>query len=82
MLAKKGITVLPTESDEGNVDCYILSNRLAVERRTGSSFLKGIVDRTLFTSAVYLREHFEIPKKSAGVGGEVTGYTNEVASFR
>lgn len=61
MLAEKGITVLPTESDEGNVDRYILSNRLAVERRTGSSFLKGIADKTLFTSAIYLREHFEIP---------------------
>ena len=60
MLAEKGITVLPTESDEGNVDRYILSDRFAVERRTGSSFLKGIVDKTLFTSAIYLREHFEI----------------------
>ncbi|UCH43601.1 MAG: hypothetical protein JSW16_03410, partial [Dehalococcoidales bacterium] len=61
MLAEKDISILPTESDEGNVDRYILSNRLAVERRTGSSFLRGIVDKTLFTSAIYLREHFEIP---------------------
>ena len=61
MLAENGITVLPVEGDEGNVDRYILSNRLAVERRTGSSLLKGIVDKTLFTSAIYLREHFEIP---------------------
>ena len=61
MLAEKGISVLPVENDEGSVDRYILSNRFAVERRTGTSFLKGIVDKTLFTSAIYLREHFEIP---------------------
>ena len=61
MLAERGITILPVEEDEGNVDRYILSQRLAVERRTGSSLLRGIIDKTLFTSAIYLRERFEIP---------------------
>jgi ERCC4-type nuclease len=63
MLAEMGITILSLEEeeDEGNVDRYVLSQRLAVERRTGSGFLRGIVDKTLFTSAIYLREHFEIP---------------------
>jgi len=56
-----GITVLAAEEDEGPVDRYILSKRLAIGRRTGISFLRGIVDKTLFTSALYLREHFELP---------------------
>ena len=61
MLAEMGINVVPVEEDEGNVDRYIISKRIAVERRTGSSFLQGIMDKTLFTSAIYLREHFDIP---------------------
>jgi ERCC4-type nuclease len=61
MLAGLGVEIIPVEEDEGNVDRYILSKRLAIERRTGSSFLKGIMEKTLFTSAVYLREHYRIP---------------------
>ena len=61
MLADAGILVLPVAEDEGNVDRYILSKRLAVERRTGSGFLQGIMDKTLFTSAIYLRERFDLP---------------------
>lgn len=61
MLAEKGITIQPIVEDEGNVDRYLLSPRLAVERRTGGTFLRGIQDKTLFTSAIYLREHFEVP---------------------
>jgi len=61
MLAEKGIDIAPIEEDEGNVDRYIISKRLAIERRTGSSFLRGIMEKTLFTSAIYLREHFSIP---------------------
>jgi ERCC4-type nuclease len=61
MLAEMGIRILAIEEDEGNVDRYVLSRRLAVERRTGSSFLRGIMEKTLFTSAIYLREHFRIP---------------------
>lgn len=59
-LTEMGIDVLPVAEDEGNVDRYILSKRLAVERRTGGGFLRGIMDKTLFTSAIYLREHFEL----------------------
>ena len=61
MMAGLGITVLPLEEDEGDVDRYILSKRVAVERRTGGGFINGIMDKTLFTSAIYLREHFRIP---------------------
>jgi len=61
MLAEIGIRIIPVEEDEGNVDRYILSKRLALERRTGSSFLRGVTEKTLFTSAIYLREHFRIP---------------------
>jgi len=61
MLAEMGITIVPIEEDEGNVDRYILSERLAIERRTGSGFLRGIMEKTLFTSAIYLREHFSVP---------------------
>lgn len=61
MLVDLGIRVLPVEEDEGNVDRFILSKRVAVERRTGNSFVRGIMEKTLFTSAIYLREHFEVP---------------------
>ena len=60
-LAALGIHVVPIEEDEGNVDRYVLSKRVALERRTGGGFLKGIMEKTLFTSAIYLREHFRIP---------------------
>ena len=39
----------------------MLGKRLAAERRTGQGLLLGIKDKSLFTSAVYLKEHFEIP---------------------
>jgi len=61
MLAELGIRIVPITEDEGNVDRYVLSKRLAVERRTGGGFLKGIMEKTLFTSAIYLREHFQVP---------------------
>ena len=60
-LAELGIRIQPVEEDEGNVDRYLVGERLAIERRTGSAFLKGIMEKTLFTSAIYLREHFQIP---------------------
>jgi ERCC4-type nuclease len=61
LLAEMGLHVLPIEEHEENVDRYIVSERVAVERRTGSGFLRGIMDKTLFTSAIYLREHFAVP---------------------
>ena len=60
LLASMGVGVLPIAEDEGNVDRYVLSKRLAVERRTGGGLIAGIMDKTLFTSAIYLREHFEL----------------------
>lgn len=56
-----GIQIGTIEEDEGNVDRYVLSKRLVVERRTGGGFIKGIMEKTLFTSAIYMREHFAIP---------------------
>ena len=61
MLAQLGAALLPAEEDEGNVDRYVLSKRVAIERRTGGNFLRGVADKTLFTSAIYLREHFATP---------------------
>jgi len=55
------IRVVPIEEDEGDVDRYVLSKRLVIERRTGGGFIKGIMEKTLFTSAIYMREHFAIP---------------------
>jgi ERCC4-type nuclease len=60
MLAEIGIEIKPIEEDEGNIDRYVLSKRLAVERRTGSALTRGIQDKTLFTSAIYMREHFDL----------------------
>ena len=60
LLGQMGVAVVPVLADEGDVDRYVLSKRLAVERRTGSSFLRGILEKTLFTSAIYLRENFRI----------------------
>jgi len=62
-LVEMGIRVstLPEDQDEGDVDRFIISKRLVIERRTGSGFLMGIMDKTLFTSAIYMREHFRIP---------------------
>jgi ERCC4-type nuclease len=59
--AERGVRIVPIREDEGNVDRYIISKRLAIERRTGGGFLKGIMEKTLFTSAIYLREHFQVP---------------------
>ncbi|MBI3945118.1 MAG: hypothetical protein HY321_04310 [Armatimonadetes bacterium] len=61
LLAEQGLTILPAADEEGgDEDRYLLSPRVAVERRTGSSFRSGIVDKTLFTSAIALRDHFPI----------------------
>lgn len=60
MLSEMGVNIVPVE-EEDNVDRYIISKRIAVERRIGSAFLQGIVDRTLFTSAIYLAENFSNP---------------------
>jgi len=60
-LAGRGIQIVPVLEDEGDVERFIVSKRLAVDRRTGHRFLNGIMDKTLFTSAIYLREHYQIP---------------------
>ncbi len=61
MIAEMGVSVRSIEEQEDNVDRYILSERVAIERRTASGFLRGIQEKTLFTSAIYLRENFDVP---------------------
>jgi len=60
-LVAMGVDVRILEEDEGNVDRYVLSSQVAVERRAGTTFVQGIEDKSLFLSAIYLREHFETP---------------------
>ncbi|MBD3175897.1 MAG: hypothetical protein GF320_12000 [Armatimonadia bacterium] len=60
LLAERGIELRAILDDEGNVDRYLLSDRVAIERRTAPGFLKGIQDKTLFTSAIHLRERHEV----------------------
>ena len=61
LLVELGVEIRPIEEDEGNVDRYVISPRVAVEHRSASSFQRGIADKTLFTSAIYLRGHFSVP---------------------
>jgi ERCC4-type nuclease len=61
MLSAMGIAVLAAGQQESSMDRYVLSQRVAVDRRTGSSFLQGIRDKTLFTYATDLRECFQVP---------------------
>jgi ERCC4-type nuclease len=61
LLRGLGIRVEPVEDDEEHVDRYLVSTQAAVERRTPQTFFEGIRDKSLFTSAIYLREHFETP---------------------
>jgi len=60
-LAGMGVEIHEIEDDVGNVDRYILSSRVAVERRAGVGFAQGIEDKSLFLSAIYLREVYETP---------------------
>ena len=64
-LAEAGLQVMPIAEDEGDVDRYVFSKRLAVDRRTGNGFVNGIMDKSLFTSAIYLREHGRFPEAEA-----------------
>ncbi|MDP6505582.1 MAG: helix-hairpin-helix domain-containing protein, partial [Planctomycetota bacterium] len=47
--------------DEGDADLYIISERLAVERRASNSFVNGIMDKSLFANAIFQRERFGLP---------------------
>ena len=61
LLAEKGISVQRIDDEMGFEDLYILSPRMVVERRTPARFLNGIKDKTLFTTAIFLHENYEIP---------------------
>jgi len=60
-LEDMGIHVIPTPQPEDDVERYVLSKRLAIERRSSSGFLNGIMDKTLFANAIFLREHYRLP---------------------
>lgn len=60
LLRNEGVEIVADEEDE-NVELYVLSRRLVVERRTVESFTAGIIDKTLFTSALHLQEQFDLP---------------------
>lgn len=57
-LTEAGLAVQHIE-EEDNVDRFVLGPQVAVERRTARTFLQGIQDKTLFASAIFLRERFE-----------------------
>ena len=60
-LAALGVTVQPVRDDLGNVDRFFISKRLVIERRSAGAFLNGIMDKTLFSEALFLRERFRVP---------------------
>jgi len=57
-LRELGFRVDPLE-EPAPVDRYIVSPRLAIERRTGAALLRGIQDKTVFTSAIHLVDAFQ-----------------------
>ncbi|HDI12629.1 MAG: hypothetical protein DRN83_03200 [Hadesarchaea archaeon] len=57
-LVKLGVDV---ESKQLSVGDFILSDRVAVERKAVDDFLQSIVDKRLMTQAELLRETFEYP---------------------
>ncbi len=65
-LAAAGIRVMPLSAmgddavSQSGVERLILSERVAVERRTGARFLQGIIDKTLFAHAIELGERFDV----------------------
>lgn len=60
LLAAKGVTVLPVESAERS-DRYLLSDRVAIERKTAQDFLNSIMDKRLFVEATEMGENFAVP---------------------
>jgi ERCC4-type nuclease len=60
LLRELGVDVVPLDTEEQKVDRYVLSERAIVERYTGDRFLQGITDKTLFTSAAYIRDNYPL----------------------
>jgi ERCC4-type nuclease len=54
-----GLQIKPLEIEGINYDRYVISNSLVIERRTGSTFIQGILDKTIFLNAIELRENFD-----------------------
>lgn len=59
-LATMGIRIVPIAGDAVKADQFVISKSLVVERRTGSGFLQGIMDKTLFANALMLRRQFRV----------------------
>lgn len=60
-LAESGIRMEAVPPNEGNVDRFFISKRVAIDYRKANAFANGIMDKSVFTSAIYLREHFALP---------------------
>lgn len=58
-LRDEGIAIRALEEEAGPVEHYVLSSDLAVAHRTGSTLLRGIEDKSLFTEAIDLGERFD-----------------------
>lgn len=59
-LTRTGIQIEPVTEDFGNVDRFIVSKHLVIERLTPSGFLRAIMDKTLFSNAIFLRRHYRL----------------------
>ncbi len=64
LLAAKGISILPLEAPEDELrrpyERYVLSERLAIDRKTTIDFMSAIADKRLFVDAIDLGESFDL----------------------
>jgi len=77
LLSAEDVEIRAIEEDLGNVDRYVFGPQVAVERRAGMQFALGIQDKSLFLSAIFLRETYETPLflLEGDVLGPHTGFT-------
>ncbi|MFQ6097792.1 MAG: ERCC4 domain-containing protein, partial [Armatimonadota bacterium] len=61
LLAAKGIAVEPLDGAPEKCDRFVLSRRIAVDRRATSDFLRAIGDKRLFVHARDLSDNFPVP---------------------
>jgi len=60
LLAAEGVTIVPLEAGNSS-DRYVLSRRVAIERKTTQEFLNSIADKRVFVEATELGESFAVP---------------------
>lgn len=59
-LLANGIDIRPGVDDDDQADRYLPGPGIAVDRRTPNGFVNGILDKSLFTAALYLRDRFDV----------------------